>query len=190
MTSEKIKINLGSGEFNKKGFVNVDHESERKPEIVHDLNVFPYPFQDNSASLVEADHVLEHLENPFAVMKEIHRILENDGVAHIKVPHFSRCMSHPEHKHGFDITFPYYFRKDFKGGYTGQEFQLLEMKLRWFAQPYLKKSVLPLFLVQILKVLGNLFDFIASLSPAFCSRIWCYWVGGFEEIEFKLKVVK
>jgi predicted SAM-dependent methyltransferase len=113
------KLNLGSGEFKKKGYVNVDFYSVTKPDNFHDLNIIPFPFMDNEFSLIEADHLLEHLSDPFAVMKELVRISRDKGVIQIKVPHFSRGFSRPEHKRGFDVPFPLYFNKEFKGGYQG-----------------------------------------------------------------------
>ena len=89
-----------------------------------------------------------------------------------------------EHRRGFDATFRFYFKPDFPGGYTGVEFQSLSVRLRWFAQPYLKKSVLPAPLAALGSALGWLIDLFANLSPLVCSRLWCYYVGGFEEIEF------
>ena len=35
--------------------------------------------------------------------------------------------------------------------------------------------------------MGVVIDFFANLSPMFCSRVWCYIVGGFEEIEFDFR---
>jgi hypothetical protein len=64
------------------------------------------------------------------------------------------------------------------------------MKLKWFAQPSLKKTLLtkPQYLVG--NTIGKLIDTFANLSPFLCSRLWCFWVGGFEEIEFQFKVNK
>jgi hypothetical protein len=64
------------------------------------------------------------------------------------------------------------------------------MKLSWFAQPYLKKRVLskPVYLTAYF--MGKIFDLVANLSANFCSRIWAFWVGGFEEIEFQFIVIK
>jgi SAM-dependent methyltransferase len=183
------KLNLGSGEFPKPGYVNVDVVPE-KADVVHDLNVFPYPFADSEFDLVEADHCLEHLADPFASMREIHRITKDTGNVRIRVPHFSRGFSHPDHKSSFDFTFPYYFRPDFKGGYQGVEFTLEKVKLRWFAQPYLKRTVLSPISFYAASTFGVVVDFFANLSPALCSRIWCYWCGGFEEIEFRFIAVK
>jgi hypothetical protein len=34
---------------------------------------------------------------------------------------------------------------------------------------------------------GAMIDIAANASPLVCSRLWCYYVGGFEEIEFILE---
>ena len=184
------KLNIGSGEFLKSGFVNVDFYSVTKPDVEHDLSKFPYPFEDNYFDHVESDHCFEHLENPFAVMKEVHRISKDKATVFIRVPHFSRGFTHAEHKAGFDVTFPYYFKKDFKGGYQGIEFQCTKLRLTWFAQPYFKKTVLSSFEFYSASILGKVFDLFANLSPNICSRLWCFWVGGFEEVEFHFTVKK
>jgi len=181
------KLNLGCGRFPKPGFTNLDWKSAPGVDVVHDLSIIPYPFPDQSFDLIEADHVIEHLAVVFDVMKEIHRILKPSGTAVIRVPHFSRGFSHPEHRRGFDATFPFYFDPTFPGGYTGVTFECEQTRMRWFAQPYLKKSVLPWPFFIVGTVVGGVIDVFANLSPLVCSRIWCYLVGGFEEIEFKLR---
>lgn len=184
------KLNLGCGEFKKDGYVNVDFHSALEPDVRHDLNEFPYPFSDNEFEVIEADHVLEHLNDVFKVMGELHRISKNRALIIIRVPHFSRGFTHPQHQRGFDVSFPYYFDPSFKGGYQGVALKLKNMKLSWLAQPYLKKTVLsqPYFCLAYL--IDSVFSFLANLSPLLCSRMWCFWVGGFEEIEFSFVVIK
>src|SRR3989344_2340989 len=135
------KLNIGCGEFKKKGYINLDINKNVKPEVVHDLGKFPYPFKNDYFDLVEADHVLEHTEDPFKVMKEIYRIMKPNGTLIVKVPHFSRGFTHADHKRGFDVSFHYYFNPEFKGGYSGVNFRLDKMRFHWFGQPSLKKTL-------------------------------------------------
>lgn len=49
---------------------------------------------------------------------------------------------------------------------------------------------MPGFMYACGSVAGAIIDFFANLSPIFCSRLWCFWVGGFEEYEIHFKVIK
>lgn len=184
------KLNLGSGEFPKPGFLNVDYYSITPPDVRHDLDIFPYPFEDNTFEVIEADHCLEHLRDPFAVMREIYRIAKPGAIVRIRVPHFSRGFTHADHKRGFDVTFPYYFNPTFQGGYMGIPLRLRKVRLTWFAQPYLKKTVLAPAIFYAASAVGKVIDFFANLSPFLASRLWCFWVGGFEEVYFEFEVEK
>jgi len=191
--TDGLKINLGSSGFNKEGYVNVDVRESVHPDVVHDLNVFPYPFADNSAALIEMTHVLEHLEKPFKVMKELHRILGPSGRLYIAVPHFSRGFTHAEHEHGFDVSFPYYFSRRFPEQFYGSEYELVSLKLNWLSKitvRYLPKLGFGAITIFFLKVIHAFFTALANISPMACSRLWCFWVGGFEEIEFVLQAKK
>lgn len=186
------KLNLGCGTDKKVGYINLDWTPLVHPDVAHDLNAFPYPFEDNAFDLVEAYHVLEHLDRPFAVMTELHRILKPGGTLHIKVPHFSRGMTHPEHSHGFDVTFPKYFDKEcIRWGYFGTDFKIIRLELHWMAffhlLPFMGYGKVTLTL---LNIMNKFISFFANLSPSFASRVWCFWVGGFEEIEYVFTAVK
>ncbi len=180
------KLNLGCGEHKKEGFINLDWSPLNAPDVVHDLNVLPYPFADNTFMYIEASHVLEHLNTPFEIMRELHRILAPGGTLHVKVPHFSRGFTHAEHAHGFDVTFPLYFRKDFTtSGFYGVEFRLEKMELHWLAFFHLLPAMgYGKVTIGVLRVVNGIITWLANLSPAFTSRIWSFWVGGFDEIEF------
>jgi SAM-dependent methyltransferase len=181
-----MKINFGSGEHALPGYINVDWQEGPNTDVVHDLNVFPYPWKDNSVEEIEMSHCLEHLDRVFAVMKELHRIMAPGGRLHIKVPHFSRGFTHAEHTHGFDVTFPTYFNPKFKtSGYYGFELICEKMELHWEAffhlMPYMGYGPITIGAV---RAVSAVISFFANLAPGFCSRIWCFWVGGFNEIEF------
>ncbi|MCS7162866.1 MAG: methyltransferase domain-containing protein [Bacteroidia bacterium] len=186
----KRKLNLGSGNFPKEGFLNVDYYNRDHADVIHNLEIFPYPFEDNQFDLVEINHCLEHLSDPLRVMCEIHRITRPGGLVRVRVPHFSRGFTHPDHKRGFDVTFFYYFDPTFKGGYTGVTYKLRRLKLHWFGQKYLKKLTLKPYLFYPALFVGYIIDLFANLSPFLAARLWCFWVGGFEEIFFEFEVVK
>lgn len=177
-----VKLNLGSGQFPKKGWTNIDIQDQ-------DLNAKKWKWKSNSVDEIEADHVFEHLQDPFHAMKECHRILKTNGTLSIRVPHFSRGFTHADHKRGFDLSFPLYFNPAFKGGYSGVPFKCEKVELHWFAQPYLKKDLLSKGEYWFGLAGGKFFDVLARASPAFCSRVWCFWVGGFEEVEFVFRKV-
>jgi SAM-dependent methyltransferase len=189
---EPRKLNLGCGATYLENYVNLDWNSLTQVDVSHNLNELPYPFDDNSFDEILASHVLEHLDRPFDIMTEMHRILRPGGLLHIKVPHFSRGFTHAEHAHGFDVSFPKYFDPTFtRSGFFGVDFALEEMRLDWLASPHL----LPYFgygpaSIACLKAINSVISTLANASPNICSRLWCVWVGGFEQIEFKMRCRK
>lgn len=51
-----------------------------------DLNFEPFPYSTNSIELVTAFQIIEHLENPFFVMRESYRVLKPGGIFMISLP--------------------------------------------------------------------------------------------------------
>ncbi len=184
------KLNLGCGAFKKEGYLNVDWQAGCEPDVHHDLNVLPYPFEADRFTRIEADHLLEHLDAPFEVMRELYRIGRPGCRIVIRVPHFSRGFTHGQHRRGFDVSFPLYFDPSFQGGYQGVPLSLVKMRLRWFAQPYLKRTLMSAPVFHLGVGAGVLLDVAANLFPYACSRLWCFWVGGFDEIAFEFEVEK
>jgi SAM-dependent methyltransferase len=84
-----VMLNLGSGGYEKKGWINHDQTKSKDVQVVHDLNRFPYPFKNESIDVIYMSHVLEHLDNPVKVLNELHRIIKKSGLIIIRVPHYS-----------------------------------------------------------------------------------------------------
>ncbi len=97
------KLNLGCGGNYLKNFTNLDYNKENKADVYHNLEKFPYPFKDNEFDYILMDAVLEHLENPVKVLKELKRISKKDSIVKIKVPHFTSTIAFGDltHKHFF-----------------------------------------------------------------------------------------
>jgi 2-polyprenyl-3-methyl-5-hydroxy-6-metoxy-1,4-benzoquinol methylase len=49
--------------------------------------------ETESFDIVTINHVLEHVQDPLALLREIHRILKNDGLLVIGVPNFGSIMA-------------------------------------------------------------------------------------------------
>ena len=85
------KLNLGAGSKKIDGFLNLDKFNTFNPDIVHDLEVFPYPFEDDSIDEIMMSHILEHIgQNPDIfnnIIKELYRICKNSTIINIIVPH-------------------------------------------------------------------------------------------------------
>jgi predicted SAM-dependent methyltransferase len=54
-----IILDLGCGKKKRSGTIGVDYSDRHDADLVHDLNVFPYPFEDDSVDYVYMDNVLD-----------------------------------------------------------------------------------------------------------------------------------
>ena len=78
-----MKLNLGCGKNYIDGWVNVDFYDDSYCDKLHDLEVFPWPWEDNSISEIQIFHTLEHLGADWRVyiqiLQEMYRICEDDA---------------------------------------------------------------------------------------------------------------
>ena len=84
-----LRLNLGSGQNPKPGYLNVDKVG--RPDVLWDLEQFPWPWEDSSVAEVRLSNVLEHLgataDVYFGIIRELYRICRDGAVVDIKVPH-------------------------------------------------------------------------------------------------------
>ena len=123
---------LGAGRKPIAGAINVDIVSDTNPDVVHDLNVRPWPFPDNSFSEIHANDVIEHLESVIGAMEEIHRVSKAGARVRITVPHFSspNAFSDPTHRHYFGwLTFRYLTGEHEFSFYTAVRFRVISEQI-------------------------------------------------------------
>jgi SAM-dependent methyltransferase len=102
-------LDLGCGPYRKlDGAVGVDIRPAAHVDILHDLNVYPYPFEDNRFEHIEMSHILEHILHPARMMEEVHRIARPDATVRVVTPHYTSQLSYGDltHYHHFGyVTF-------------------------------------------------------------------------------------
>lgn len=111
MGQSKKTLDLGCGNKKREGAVGVDFNERTQADVIHNLNTFPYPFEDSSFDEIYIDNTLEHLDDVIRVMEEVHRICKPNGLVKVIVPYFRSLWAFidPTHKHYFTVdSFSYY----------------------------------------------------------------------------------
>jgi len=85
-----LKLDIGCGKKPREGYIGVDKYPHENVDIVCDIENESLPYKDNTISAVYTRHFLEHIDNFDWVLKEIHRVCQNNSDVEIIVPHFTR----------------------------------------------------------------------------------------------------
>jgi len=99
--TELLKLNLGSGQNPRTGYLNVDRAGS--PDLWVDLEKVPWPWDTSSVGEVVFNHVLEHLgetvQGYYGIIKELYRVCAAGAAIHIVVPHprHDDFLSDPTH---------------------------------------------------------------------------------------------
>lgn len=81
-----MRLNLGCGSDSRPDWVNVDVVALPGVDVVHDLDVLPWPFDDGAAVEVLALDIFEHVSDPLGFVAECWRVLEPGGLATVRSP--------------------------------------------------------------------------------------------------------
>ena len=176
---DKQLLVVGEGSATRPDAITVDMNPRLNPDVIHDLEAFPWPFKDNQFKRIVCHHILEHLQNFTGVMNELHRICQADGTIWIQVPHFSSRQAHaPGHIFSFNVDAfePYLEGGNFNWGHnwidTDRRFKRVGRKItfhRAYRQFFLHK-------------LFNRF-------PQAYERFWTY-IFPAEHLEIELRPIK
>lgn len=121
-----LKLNLGCGNnrINERGesltgFTHIDISKDCNPDVIHDLNKYPWPFKSNSVEEIFCSHFLEHLDGderiPF--FNECYRVMKVGATMRIitPAPFTHRYMQDPTHKFPMVVQeFYNYLSKDLR----------------------------------------------------------------------------
>jgi len=168
-------LNLGAGKKRRSDAVNVDLVADTQPELVWDLNRLPWPLPDNHFREVNANDVLEHLDDLVRVMEEIHRVCTSGATVKITVPHYScsNAFTDPTHRHYFSwFSFHYFTGENQWEFYTNSRFRRLSTSLYFYPG-----------------ILNKLVWRLANRSPETYERHWA-WIFPAWFLAFELEVIK
>jgi len=106
------KLNLGCGTDYMNGWVNVDNGNTRC-DVKHDIEVFPWPFEDSSVDEIKMQHILEHVSKDkfIPLVREMYRVCSNGAVINIISPYAGsdNYWTDPTHKLPLTVrTFDYF----------------------------------------------------------------------------------
>lgn len=167
---ESKKINIGCGNKQMPGYINLDSVALPGVDVVHNLNISPWPLKDNYFEEVYCDNVLEHLSSITKSMEEIWRICENKAKVKIIVPIFPSVWSFcdPTHKSIFTyFTFNYFRPEDGLNYYSKARFKILKRTITF------NRFLKPL-------------EWLLNKSE-FCKKVWAFYFSHIFQADF-LKV--
>ena len=128
-------LNLGCGSRPMESAVNHDKiKHSNWVDIAHDLNIYPWPFQNCEFETIYMIDVLEHLVDVVKSLEECHRILRHGGLLHLEVPFAGdlRGFRDPTHIHWFtEGSFDYFIH----GSYWEEHYGFYS-KMRWVKKEY------------------------------------------------------
>jgi SAM-dependent methyltransferase len=100
-------LDIGCGRHKTPGAVGMDSNPRSDADVLHDLDVVPYPFPDDEFDVVVGNQVI-------AVVAELYRVTKPGGLIRLDTPHYSDIASYtdPTHRHHLTTESFAYFTGD------------------------------------------------------------------------------
>lgn len=97
-------LDVGCGRNKHPGAIGIDVNPRTDADVIHDLGVVPYPFDDNEFNEVISRHTIEHVPDVMAFVSELHRITRPGGRIKLVTPHYSNpdWANDPTHRNHFN----------------------------------------------------------------------------------------
>ena len=177
--TKPLVLDVGCGRNKFPGAIGIDHNPNTAADVLCDLDRTPYPFADNCFDQIRAVHVIEHVEDVLATMKEFHRLARPAGTILVVTPHYTDFSSFCDPTHRWHLnSFSFRHFGEDHGGYD------------FYTQQKLMERRVHVRLLALWRWLG--FEFLVNHSRRF-RLFWehylCYVVRG-KVITFEFEVLK
>jgi SAM-dependent methyltransferase len=112
---KSFKLDIACGQTKPEGWIGVDIAGENV-DVFHDLEVYPWPFKDESVEEARASHYFEHTKDAMKFMDEVYRILKPGAQFHIICPYYNsmRCWQDPTHTRAVSEASFLYFNAEWR----------------------------------------------------------------------------
>jgi len=179
-----VILDFGCGLNKVPGAIGVDVVALPGVDLVHDLGSVPYPLPDDSADEIRLIHVLEHFADPLPILQEVWRIARAGAIVTIRTPHYSGIYSwkDPTHRRAFSAESFHYFGENAYSYYTAARFRVVNVRLKYFLEEQ--------FWPWPHRVFGRVVQRVLDRHPTFAERFLSGLIGGIDEIQATLEVVK
>ena len=189
-----MKVDFGCSDVKKEGYFGIDVYAYPGVDLVYDGKHIP--LEDNVADEIFSSHTLEHVEDFTGTLKELYRISKDGCLWYIRTPHASSAkgIGMADHLRTLNsLTFDNYNALHSHRMYPeiargSIDIEKISFSLNWWINYMITPKVW--WKRIILRTLDGILSGLANIHPFFCERIWCYYVGGFDEICYVLKVHK
>ena len=92
-------LDVGCGTAKINGAIGIDRVNLPGVDVVHDLNHFPWPFEDDNFDAIYMNDIIEHIPDTIRLMEECYRLLKPQGKLYIRVVYWNHKypFSDPTH---------------------------------------------------------------------------------------------
>ena len=113
------KLDLGCGGKKREGFIGVDQYAMEGVDVVLNIGVDPWPWEDGTVEEIHASHFLEHLTAPQRVhfMNEAFRVMKEGAKATVVTPHWASNRAYGDFTHQWPPVsemFYYYLSQEWR----------------------------------------------------------------------------
>ena len=172
-------LDIGCGRNKFPGAIGLDNNPHTAADVLCDLDRPPYPFRDGLFDEIRATHVIEHVRDVMATMKELHRLARPGGRIVVVTPHYTDFSSFCDPTHRWHLnSFSFRHFGEDHGGYD------------FYTQEKLREVRVHVRMLALWRYLG--FELLVNSIPRF-RLLWehylCYVVRG-KVITFEFEVLK
>ncbi|HLF28880.1 MAG TPA: methyltransferase domain-containing protein [Anaerolineae bacterium] len=184
-------LDVGCGNAKISGAIGIDFNPLTAADIVHDLNVYPWPLADSTFDRIVCSHIVEHVADLIRFMEEIHRIGQPGARVEIVTPHFSNRFSYtdPTHvRHLSLFSFDYFVQPAvFRPALISRALETHSPLAEFYSQARFNKVRAHLRFARPFRLTG--IQRLANRFPAFYEAYWAF-IFPARDLYFTLRIVK